>query len=117
MSTITNDTTRSNVAEGDLLDARTSGFVISFATTAIFNALLVLLKENVESVFSFMASLGHHWVTHGVFDLIVFFGLGFYLAGRGVRISGNAAVNYTIWATLIGGGIIFGFNLIHFLGG
>jgi len=111
----TNTETRTHGAASDLLDAKTSGYARAYAYTAIFNALLVLLKENVHPVFQFMASLGHHWVTHGIFDLIVFFGLGIYFTSRNKQIAGSTAVNYLIWSTIIGGGIIALFNLRGFI--
>jgi len=111
---MTNETAgHSHANDGNLLPTRISSFVIAYAWAAIFNAILVLLKENIEIVHTIMAGLGHHWVTHSVLDLIVFFGLGYYFAGRNTQITGNKAVNYLIWSTLIGGGIIFAFNVSH----
>lgn len=101
--------------DNELLNAKTSGYVLAYAYTAIFNAILVLLKENIEPVFKFMASLGHHWVTHGILDLIVFFGLGIYFTSQNKQLTGSKAVNYLIWSTVIGGGIIALFNLRNYI--
>jgi len=111
----TKTATQAQSAASDLLNAKTSGYAMAYAYTAIFNALLVLLKENVHPVFQFMVSLGHHWVTHGVLDLIVFFGLGIFFTSQDKRITGSSAVNYLIWSTIIGGGIIALFNLRNFI--
>ncbi len=107
-------TQNNNATHDDLLDPKISSYVLAYAITAIFNGLLVVLKESVEAVVNLMAALGHHWVTQGALDLIVFFGLAFYFTAAGKQISGTAAVNYTIWSTIIGGGIIAGFFLIGY---
>lgn len=98
----------------DLLDSKTSAYAISYAITAIFNGILVLLKEMIPGVHDIMAAAGHHWVTHGVLVLIVFFGVGMSLS-KGRQISSGAAVAYVVWGTIIGGGIIALFNLINTL--
>jgi len=98
---------------GGNLDTRTSSFALSYAVTAIFNAIVVWLKEAIPAVHDGMAAiLGHHWITHGVLDLIVFFALGYYLTSRGYRTSGSMAVNYLIWGTILGGVMVVGFFLI-----
>ncbi|MFK5997925.1 MAG: hypothetical protein QM492_07430 [Rhodobacterales bacterium] len=99
-----------------MLDAKTSGYVKAYAYTAIFNAILVLFKESFPIVHDVMASLGHHWITHGVLDLLVFFGLGMLFAARNETMEGSKAVTYLIWSTIVGGGIIALFNLINVLG-
>jgi hypothetical protein len=103
-----------NAVHDTLLEPKVSGYVLAYASAAIFNALLVVLKESVESVQALMASLGHHWVTQGALDLIVFFGIAFYFTAAGKRITGDAAVNYLIWSTIVGGGIIAGFFLFNY---
>ncbi|EKO3492975.1 hypothetical protein LIA75_004030 [Vibrio fluvialis] len=59
-------------------NAITIGFGLSYAITSVFSALLVVLKESNEEVHSVLAAItGHHWVTHGLLDIIVFLVLGF----------------------------------------
>jgi len=102
--------------DNTMLDAKTSGYVKAYAYTAIFNAILVLFKETFPVVHDVMASLGHHWVTHGVFDLLVFFGLGMFFTAQNQAMEGSKAASYLIWSTIVGGGIIALFNLINVLG-
>ena len=53
------------------------GFGLSFLVLSIINAILVIEKEANEGLKKWMAGLlGHHWVTHGVFIIIMFFVLG-----------------------------------------
>jgi len=57
-------------------------FGLSLAVTSVLNALLVVIKElNEGTVLAWMKqATGHHWVTHGVFNLVVFVLLGFLFA-------------------------------------
>lgn len=105
--------TTTDQSGGNMLDAKTSSYAVAYGVTAIFNAIVVMLKETIPAVHDTMAAiLGHHWIAHGVLDLIVFFLVGILLARRNYQISGATAVNYLIWGTVIGGGLIPAFFLI-----
>jgi len=89
-----------------------TGFGISYAITSVLSALLVVLKESSEAVHNVMAAItGHHWVTHGLIDVIIFVALGFVLtrSGGGMRMSGNALVATIVGATIVSGLIIAGY--------
>ena len=60
----------------------TLGTLVRAGVTSVVSALLVVLKEaNEHTVLAWMkAATGHHWVTHGIIDLILFVLIGF-LAG------------------------------------
>lgn len=94
-------------------------FGLSFAITSVFSALLVIIKElSEEGVLAWMKAMtGHHWVTHGVINLIIFVVLGWALArggkGQGVEISANGLVACIVGAVIIDGGLIAGFYLLH----
>ena len=46
---------------------------ISYFLTAIFNSILVILKETNEGVEDFLkGTFGHHWIGHGIIVLLVF---------------------------------------------
>jgi len=95
----------------------TISFGLSFAVTSVLSALLVVLKEsNEDTVLAWMASTtGHHWVTHGIFNLIVFIALGWGLAkrnnGQGLKMSANALVQCMVGAIVLSGLIIMGFYI------
>ena len=63
------------------------------------------------------AITGHHWVTHGLINLILFVVLGWALSragkGQGVKISANGLVSCIVGAVVISGGLISGFYLLH----
>lgn len=92
----------------------TASFGLSLGVTSVFSALLVVIKEtNEDTVLAWMKSLGHHWVTHGVLDIIVFVALGIILAGMGEkwRDRPGQVAAVAIGGIVIGGLIIAGFNL------
>jgi lipoprotein signal peptidase len=95
----------------------TRSFGLSFAITSVLSALLVILKEsNEETVLAWMkAATGHHWVTHGIFNLIVFVGLGWALSrldnGQGLKITANILVICIVCAVFVSGLIITGFYI------
>jgi hypothetical protein len=96
----------------------TVSFGVALGITCVASALLVVLKELAEhSVLVWMkGATGHHWVTHGVFDLVVFIVLGLLLArangGSGIRISEKSLITIIVGAVVLGGLIIAGFYLI-----
>jgi hypothetical protein len=96
----------------------TKSFGLSFAITSVFSALLVVLKEtNEDTVLAWMkAATGHHWVTHGLVNLIVFFFLGWLLArsnhGQGVNISERSLIITIVAGLVIGGLILAGFYAV-----
>lgn len=95
----------------------TRSFGLSFAITSVISALLVILKElNEDTILAWMkAATGHHWVTHGVVNLIVFVVLGWALSrpnrGQGVRITANFLAMSIVGAVVISGLLIMGFYL------
>jgi lipoprotein signal peptidase len=92
-------------------------FGLSFAITSVLSAFIVIIKElNEESVLAWMkAATGHHWVTHGVINLILFVVLGWALSrpndGQGVNLSVNGLVGCIVGAVLISGLLIAGFYI------
>jgi uncharacterized membrane protein len=97
----------------------TKSFGLSFAITSIVSALLVILKESSEEgVLALMKAItGHHWITQGLFNLILFVVLGWALSkankGQGVKISANGLVSCIAGAVIISGILISGFYLLH----
>lgn len=86
---------------------------MSYATTSILNAVLVVLKEGSEADHDRLAAVtGHHWVTHGLLDLIVFLVIGFVLSRRNITMSGNALVTTIVGAAVVSGVILAGYFII-----
>ncbi len=64
-------------AETPKLGRASAAFALAAAVACIFNTALAWAKDVSPPLNNFMASLtGHHWITHGLADCIVFVGLG-----------------------------------------
>lgn len=92
MDTITNPSLRPADAtveskaaqQGDVNERTAAAFGLSAAITVVFNTLLAWIKDAYPPLNSFMASLtGHHWRTHGIVVVAVFFLLGWLFMSRG----------------------------------
>lgn len=66
----------------------TTSFGLSLGITSVLSALLVILKEtNEQTVLAWMkAATGHHWITHGLLDVLAFVILGFVLGRLASRL-------------------------------
>lgn len=104
-------------ANAEMADSYATGFGLSFAITSVLSALLVVLKEVKEdSVLAAMKAItGHHWVTHGVLDVVLFVVIGLALAkgGQGVTMAADTLVKTIAGSVILSGLIIVGFYLLH----
>ncbi|MDR3411763.1 MAG: hypothetical protein P4L87_12620 [Formivibrio sp.] len=67
------------------LNRSSAAFALSAAATVIFNTVLAWVKDAYDPLNQFMASLlGHHWISHAVFDIAFFIILGLILMSTGV---------------------------------
>jgi len=65
------------------LNPKTIAFGYSAIIVIIFNSLLTIIKERFETVHEFLVTLsGHHWITHGILDVVLFFILGAILSKK-----------------------------------
>jgi hypothetical protein len=95
---------RTEAAKGTL-DNVSAAFGQAAVVAIIFNTLLAWVKDAYDPLNTFMAHLtGHHWITHGLAVLVVFFGLGFYLMSRRSTWNGMNLVIAVAIACIIGGG-------------
>jgi hypothetical protein len=97
------------------LSRATVGFGLSLAITSLLSTLLVLVKEtNKDTVLAWLTSLsGHHWISHGILNLIVFVLLGWLLtrwAGSD-RMSAGTLIWSIFGAVVVSGVITAGFFL------
>jgi heme/copper-type cytochrome/quinol oxidase subunit 2 len=57
------------VGNARILVSATIGYIVS----ALFNSLLVIVKETREGVHDWLAStFGHHWIGHGILTILTF---------------------------------------------
>ena len=93
----------------------TAGFTVAASAAIIFNMLLTWAKETYPSLNAAMkALLGHHWITHGVAVVLVFFILGLAMSRwpHVRRLRGSLLAAKIALATIIGGVGIAGYFLI-----
>ena len=86
------------------MNSTTSAFALSAAIACLFNTALAWAKDAYAPLNKFMASLtGHHWITHGVADLVVFVGLGLIFMNPSVanKINPNRMVAILIWSVVV----------------
>jgi len=97
----------------------TVSFGLSLAVMSVLNGLLVIVKETHEdSVLALMKRLTpHHWITHGIFVIVVFVVLGWLFSrpngGRGIQIPVPRLIALLVGAVVVGGALIAGFYLIE----
>lgn len=88
------------------LDRATAAFGLAVAITVLFNTVLAWIKDAYEPLNAFMAHLGgHHWTTHGLADVALFFALGivFMNTGVGERINPNRLIGGVVLSVVIAG--------------
>ena len=93
------------------LNSCTTAYSLSFAVVSLLIGLLVVSKELNEGLLGLMKKLTvHHWVTHALFDLAVFFLLGLALSrlrkGQGPEISDENTLKLVIGGAVVGVGIV-----------
>jgi len=72
--TLTHTDTSSQVSRAS------AAFGWAAAITILFNSVLASAKDYYPPLNKAMAALtGHHWITHGLADVVLFFGLGLLL--------------------------------------
>ncbi len=100
------------------LNAQTRGFGLSVAIVSVISALLVIVKETNAGLMGFMKTVTvHHWVTHGIFDVLLFVALGLLLSksnsGQGPAIDDDRLLQVIVGGFLLGCVLVAGFYLIH----
>jgi hypothetical protein len=104
------------MAQSGEIGTYTASFGISLGLASLFNALLVIIKEtNETTVLAWMKAAGHHWVTQGVLDFVVFIVLGFALAKfwQERRTTPGKVTAAAVGGVVVGALIIAAFYLRH----
>jgi hypothetical protein len=101
---------------GKQLSGNTVGFGLSVAITSILSLLLVLIKETHPPVVDWMKNLtSHHWITHGLIDVVLFVLIGIILSrlgvGKGLAAKPKALVCLIVSAVVISFVVLSGFYL------
>ena len=97
------------------LGRTSSSFALATAITVIFNTALAWAKDAIPSLNKSMAALtGHHWTTHALADLVLFFALGFIFSKTGAaeKIPPASLITVLIASVIIGGLGLLGWYLV-----
>ncbi len=99
-------TGRRSVEQAEVLERSSAAFGLAAAIAILFNTLLAWIKDAYDPLNSAMASLtGHHWITHGLADVVLFVVLGavFMITGAAERMSPHRLVSLLVGAVVIAG--------------
>ncbi|WP_201285516.1 hypothetical protein [Chelativorans xinjiangense] len=103
----------SSMASESRVSRYAAAFAVSAGITSVLSALLVVLKEsNEDTVLAWMkAATGHHWVTHGLIDLILFIVIGLLVArtSPGLENRPGVVVGWLVGGVAVGAVIIAAF--------
>ncbi len=105
-----------NLQNATKLDRASAAFGLAAAITVLFNMVLTWAKEAYEPLNVFMKSLtGHHWITHGITDVVLFVLLGMIFMNTGVveKMSPNSLVLTLIGAVVVAGLGLAGWFLVY----
>lgn len=82
---------------------RAAAYGLAAAISILFNTALTLAKEAYEPLRHFMVALsGHHWVSQGLIDLLVYVILGELLLRKSIPTAGvNDRLAFTIAAAVV----------------
>ena len=98
----------------NVLTGAAAAFSMSAAITVLFNTVLAWVKDLYAPLNDFMTMLtGHHWRTHGIFDLIVFLALGFYFMQRHFKMDGTKLALTVGASSIVAGAGLALYFLVH----
>jgi len=90
------------------LERAATAYGLAAIVTILFNTALAWIKDAYDPLNSFMASLtGHHWRTHGVVDVVMFFALGaIFMHGSGkLQLTDRLTLGIVASVVIAGGGL------------
>lgn len=88
------------------LDYTSSALALAAAITVLFNTGLAWFKDSYAPLNTLMAHLtGHHWITHGLADVILFAVLGviFVKTGAAEKIDADNLVSTLVISVVVAG--------------
>jgi hypothetical protein len=98
------------------LSGASAGFGLAAAIVALFNTVLACLKDAYRPLLNTMNSVGYHnWITQGVVDLVLFFGLGVVFSNTRVaaRLGPDRLLSLLIFSVALAGTALFFWYVLY----
>ena len=106
----------SNVGESASATRLAAALGWAAAVAIVFNTVLAFVKDAYDPLNNLMKAMtGHHWITHGLADVIVFVGVGWLLMARGATapaLSKGTVIAVAVAAIAAGAGLAGWFFLV-----
>jgi hypothetical protein len=101
-------------ARESALERAAAAFAWAAVVAILFNTGLAWIKDSYDPLNTFMASLtGHHWITHGLADLVVFGAVGWLVMAKGKpSLDTNVVIGLAIAVVVGGAGLAGWFFLL-----
>lgn len=93
-------------AENEKLGHSSAAFAMAAAITVLFSTALAWTKDAYRPLNSLMNSIAwHNWITHGLADVILFFGLGLIFSKTSLiaRIPPDRLISFLVAAVIVSG--------------
>lgn len=100
---------------GSQLGTSNAGFALAAAITVLFNTVLACVKDAYRPLLTAMNRVAYHnWITQGIVDVILFFGLGLLFLKTGVaeRMASNRLISVLAMAVVLGGTGLFAWYML-----
>ena len=99
----------SNTGETISADRLAAAFGWAAVVAVVFNTVLAFVKDTYDPLNSLMKAMtGHHWITHGLADVVVFLVVGWLLLARGTNAPGlskSTVIGVVVSAIIAGAGL------------
>jgi uncharacterized membrane protein SirB2 len=92
--------------ENAKLSRSSAGFAMAAAITILFSTVLACVKDAYKPLNNYMNAVAwHNWITHGLFDVILFILLGivFSKSGMADRIAPRRLISFLVAAVIVAG--------------
>ena len=102
-------------ADNARLGRSSAGFALAASITVLFSTALAWAKDAYHPLLNLMNAMAwHNWITQGLADVILFFGLGliFSRTNWAERLAPNRLISLLVAAVIVGGVGLFVWYLV-----
>jgi hypothetical protein len=92
-----------------------AGFALAAAVTVLFNTVLACVKDAYRPLLNVMNRVGYHnWITQGIVDVILFFGLGLIFSNISfaTRMTASRLMSILVICVIVASGGLFIWDLL-----